>query len=170
MEQKLQEQNNVIIQQERLIAEKKSVVHNNQKELKKLGVSIDNQRRKLAHKKEKLASLQEEVTHVTQVTQQLHAHLKKKAQKKVSVRVTSSTVKKQKANPTTNNLNPRVKITHRSETINACIAIHGGTENKIQPVITGMIDTLTSKVKAEDLSLQLLNSKSAVSKSLIERV
>ena len=60
-------------------------------------------------------------------------------------------------------LNPKAKIVRRNETMKACSVIHGASENCIEPVVDGMIDTLTSKCKAKELSNKLLNSKSSVS-------
>lgn len=62
----------------------------------------------------------------------------------------------------------RAKVRCHNETFDACPAIHGATKNNFKPAVTGMLQTLTSKVKAKDLVLPILRSKSALSKRLEE--
>lgn len=48
----------------------------------------------------------------------------------------------------------------------ACIAIHGGTDENIQPAVTGMLDTLAAKKCAKKLSKDILSTKAALTNSL----
>jgi len=50
----------------------------------------------------------------------------------------------------------------RSQTFQACLAIHGTTTDNIEPLAHGMMDTLACKVNAKDLSKCVLSCKKSV--------
>ena len=52
------------------------------------------------------------------------------------------------------------KIVWRSETVQACVAIHGRSVGNIEPAVTGML--YASKSKAKTFSQKILSSKPAV--------
>ena len=68
------------------------------------------------------------------------------------------------------NNNNMSKVIRRSEAIEACIAFHGVTTSNLQPVLTGIIDTLTSKFKAKYLSKNLLESKTSLVNNLEDSI
>ena len=51
------------------------------------------------------------------------------------------------------------KTIRRKETMTVCMKIHGGTVLKKEPVLHGMLDTLTSQFKTKTLTKKILNTK-----------
>ena len=74
--------------------------------------------------------------------------------------------KKRKLNPTTKNLSLKTKFVRRNETWEVCKVIHGASDNKKEPVIKGMLDTLSAKVPVSVLSRTILGGKSSLVNSL----
>ena len=52
------------------------------------------------------------------------------------------------------------------ETKDACMKIHGGTAFNKDPVLCGMLDTLTSQVKSELLTSKILDTKEYLKNSI----
>ena len=52
------------------------------------------------------------------------------------------------------------------ETKDACMKIHGGTALNKDPVLCGMLDTLTSQVKSELLTSKILDTKEYLKNSI----
>ena len=116
--------------------EKKLELDQNKTELQKAAKVVDNQRRKLSHKEAKTSSLKASINQHEKSCKQLKA----RNDKSVKVKVTSTTAKKRQGNPTSSDLNLRAKVTRRNETLKACLAIHGGTEDNMKPAISGMME------------------------------
>ena len=130
MEEKIEEQLKVLQEKRKKLEEKEHEESLISSELRKISTKIDNKQRKLKHKQEKLSSLESEIPRIGQKI----SNIKEDEKKKVALKVTSITAKKRKGNPTSSKLNLRAKATRRKETWSACLAIHGGTENKKLPV------------------------------------
>ena len=75
-------------------------------------------------------------------------------------------MKKRKLNPTTKSRSYRSKIFRWKETFDACSVIHGGLSLRPDPVIEGMVDTLSSKFRTKQVLKVILNSKSKLPSSL----
>ena len=69
-------------------------------------------------------------------------------------------------NPTSPRLAAKAKVIRRRETFNTCLSIHGGSSDNHEPIIDGMLDTITSKFGASYVSKKMLTSKPAVVKSI----
>ena len=67
--------------------------------------------------------------------------------------------KKRKLSPSSESTPSRSKTIRRKETMTACMKIHGGTVLKKEPVLHGMLDTLTSQFKTKTLTKKILNTK-----------
>ena len=67
--------------------------------------------------------------------------------------------KKRILNPTNHSTPLRSKLICRKETFEACSAIHGGSSIKPEPIIEGMLDTLTSKFKTKQISDSIFSGK-----------
>ena len=52
-----------------------------------------------------------------------------------------------------------LKINLQKETFEACSAIHGGSSVKVELIIEGMLDTLTSKFKTKQISDSIFSGK-----------
>ena len=142
------------------IQEQNQLIQVSQSEVRRIAVNLDNTRRKLRHKNLQLMSLKKKLGN-TQSTVNINNYAGK---------ILTSTAKKRRMKPTAEHLNPRAKITRRSETINACMAIHGATDTNIKPAIDVMLDTLSSKCKSNDLADRILNSKSSVVRAVKKKV
>ena len=162
MQKKIEEQLKVLQEKRKELEEKENEESLISLELKKIFTKIDNKQRKLKHKQEKLSFLESEIPKIGQKISKIEENEKKK----VALKVTSITAKKRKSNPTSAKLNLRAKATRRKEKWSACLAIHGGTEYKKLPAVTGMIDTLNSKVKAKDLANSISLSSTSLSNCL----
>ena len=124
--------------------------------LKDLTKKIDNQRRKVRHKRHTLKTLQAE-------------NVIKDCEKDKEVStfsLSSLTSRKRKTKPTTLDLNLKAKQVRRNETIAACNLIHGTSKESTKAGLVGMFDTVTSKFKAKELSSKILASK----KSLVTEI
>ena len=121
MEQKIKEQENTL-EQLRVVYEQDNLVS------KDLTKKIDNQRRKVRHKRSKLRILQAE-----NVIKDCE-----KDKKVSSFSLSSLTSRKRKTKPTNPDLNLKAKQVRRNETITACNLIHGSSTE-------GMLDIMTSK-------------------------
>ena len=86
------------------------------------------------------------------------------------IKISSCVSKNRKCKPTDSCLKRKAKEVRRKETMNACMAIHSASNDDIEPAITGMIDTLTSKCNAKYLSKKILNSKKSLVTSVKDRV
>ena len=75
-------------------------------------------------------------------------------------------MKKWKLNPTTKSSSYHSKIVLWKETFDACSVIHGVLSLMPDPVIEGMVDTLNSQFRTEQVSNIILNSKSKLPNSL----
>ena len=124
----------------------------NQVAIDELNKKIDCQRNILAYKRKKIKNL-----HALTIIE--------KTQNSVFT-ISTSKSKKRLATPTSSHLNQKAKITRFNETMQAANLIHGSTLPDLEPSITGLLGTLTSKVKAKVLSSKILSGKPALIKEL----
>ena len=133
-------------------------------QLSELSRQIDNSRRKLSHKKCKLKRLSEETNTVTNA-----CSLQQSCRNKNVFTVSNLTAAKRRLNPSHDNLPHKAKCVRRNETFSVCSLIHGGGKGNELPSITGILDTLTSKVKSDDLSAKILKAKPAFVKKMSKK-
>ena len=122
------------------------------KVLKDLTKKIDNQRRKVRHKRSTLRTLQAE--NVIKDRGGL-----RKDDDVSSFSLSSLTSRKRKSKPTAQDLNLKAKQVRRNETFAACNLIHGSSKESTEPGLIGMLDTMTRKFKEKELSSKILASK-----------
>ena len=127
-------------------------------ELKEIRNVIDNKSRLVRHKKSKLNSLVVNESNQIQQIKTVHASIRSKT----SFSVSNGKAQQRKRKPTTPDLPHMAKVIRRAETVQACTAIHGASPVNMEPVIEGIMDTLTSKFKSKNVADKILNSKSAV--------
>ena len=133
-------------------------------QLSELSRHIDNSRRKLSHKKSKLKRLSEETNTVTNA-----CSLQQSCRNKNVFTVSNLTAAKRRLNPSHDNLPHKAKCVRQNETFSVCSLIHGGGKGNELPSITGILDTLTSKVKSDDLSAKILKAKPAFVKRMSKK-
>ena len=117
-----------------------------------LNRKIDSQRNVLSYKRKKLKKL-----HALSVIDQ---------SPNSSFSVSTVKSKKRLMNPTSLELNQKAKITRFNENLQACNTIHGSTSTNLEPSITGLLGTLTSKFKSKELSSRILSAKPALVKEI----
>ncbi len=89
-------------------------------------------------------------------------NLKKPRIETIAFSISSKTKVNRKAKPYHRDISERAKYDRRKEAFEACALIFGGSDENKTPTIQGMIDTLTSKVKSDELSKEILDSKPAL--------
>jgi len=149
MEQKIQKQSKVM-------QDLQNILTANENTISELHKNIDNQRNKINYKRKRLRALQ------------THNKLNPNGMETQPGAFLISNIKSKKrlANPTSSGLNQKAKVVRYNETITACNIIHGATPQNPMPAVSGLIGTLTSKVKSKELSSLLLSSKPALVKQL----
>ena len=65
-------------------------------------------------------------------------------------------------NPSSVTLNYTTKVWRRRETIAPGNTVHGSSEENINPVIAGMLDTLNAKLSSGKLAVKILSSKTSL--------
>ena len=85
--------------------------------------------------------------------------------------ISETAAKLRQKNLTSHENTLKTKQRRRNETLNACIAaIHGASkENPAPPALTGLIDTINSKFKSDQISNKILTSKSSVSNAISKK-
>ena len=73
---------------------------------------------------------------------------------------------KRKTSPFSDETPSRSKVRQCNESYDACSIIYGGSDGNKLPVLKGMLDTVSRKFKASNVSLQLISSKNAVTQNL----
>ena len=71
-------------------------------------------------------------------------------------------VKKRRSNRTTSSLPCKAKVVRCKETIDACLAIHGGSVENPKPALEGIVMTMTTKFKSADVAMKIMSSKDSV--------
>ena len=92
--------------------------------------------------------------------------MEEQREEKYRIKITNRSVKRRVKNPSSHNLNLKAKSVRRNETYQVCQAIQCSSTDVTEPTLVGMVDTLASKFKADDLSKELLACKNSVKKSL----
>ena len=115
--------------------------------LKKLNDEIESQENAISNKQEKIEKLKIEVQNVKSQTENLEVE----KEEKYKIKITNRAVKRHITNPSSHKLNLKAKSVRRNETYQVCQAIHGGTADITKPTLIGMVETLTSKFKSEEL-------------------
>lgn len=137
---KVEEMKALISKQEQELSELEARSQNLKTEVSSNQNSIKKEQRKLAHKTEKLTKLTQKVKNVD-----LRLTMLKPTLNSASFSISQRVKKQRKLKPTSEKLSHTTKIIRRSQTFQACSAIHG-VDKDLDPLITGMVDTLTSKI------------------------
>ena len=72
--------------------------------------------------------------------------------KETAFGISTLAVKKRKLKPSCSNTSLRGMTIRRNDTWKACNTIHGGSKENTDPVVFGMLHTLTSKCKSDNLA------------------
>ena len=154
-------------EEEELIEEAKSDIEAKKKELESVKIELslisnelDNARRKLQHKKQNLNNI---TLQTKNIVNRITAD-KTSTSSKAAFSVSKLTACKRALKPSSTDLPHKARCVRRKETLEACKLIHGGKENN-EPAMIGMLDTLTAKVKTDELSKAIL-AQSKLSKKL----
>jgi len=161
-EQIKEQQLKLELDNEKLLVEQEKVKTEN----REISKSVHKNQRKLHRKTLILKSLSERTNSVTKdiaLTEKLH-------ESKIDVSISKRVSTKRKQNPTTSMLSQKAKTVRRIETIKACSAIHGGSPENFEPVIDGMLQTLTSKCNKKHLSKKIRDSSKGLSDTLSKQV
>ena len=73
-------------------------------------------------------------------------------------------------NPSGESIPRRSKKTRKKKTMDACMKIHGGATLNKDPVLFGMLDTLTSQSKSKILTDKILDTKEYLKNSIEKKV
>ena len=118
---------------------------------------IEKERQKLYYKQLRLENLKYAVNkHQPEKTTQ-------RSQTVFSISTLTSRNRKRKS---TENTPHMAKVVRCSETLQACNANDGGSVGNVNPTVTGMIDTLSSKRKSKLLADTILKGKQSVVKNI----
>jgi len=71
--------------------------------------------------------------------------------------------------PTSNAISHMTRSVRRSQTFHACSVIHG-VNSDLGPLIDGMLDTLTSKIKSKNLARSILKCKPSLVKEIEKEI
>ena len=148
MERKIEVQNEQIMSLE-------AISKANLIKINKLDKEIDNERNKVAYKRKKIRMYVSRNVVESNRSNSSNCFV-----------ISSMKAKKRNANPTSESLNQKAKVTRFNETMEASKLIHGATDSNPEPAVAGMLNTLTSKVKSKDLSEKILLSKPSLVKEL----
>ena len=159
-EMNLTEQRKVIQKQEDSIDLQNQIILDNKDSLEKLNIDIDNQRRKISHKRRALKALQIE-------SESLPKRIRSNP---TAFSITEATSKERKDKPTTSAIRKKAKNTRTTETLDACRIIHGGSESCEEPALIGLVQTLTCKFKANEIVPKIMNAKPAVTKRIKQNI
>ena len=105
--------------------------------LKLVSGDINNKKRKLDHKRCILKNIQSETDYASQAI--------RKEKRKSVLSISACLEKERKMNPSGESVPSRSKTIRRKETMHACMKSHRGTMFKKDPVLFGMLDTLSSQ-------------------------
>ena len=94
----------------------------------------------------------------------------RKEKRKSVLSISACLEKKRKMNPSGESIPIRSKTIRRKETMDACMKIHGGTMFNKDPVLFGMLDTLTSQFKSKILTDKILDTKEYLKNSIEKKV
>ena len=134
----------------------------NDLKLKQFDQELESQEKVLLSQKEQINRIQNDIINARSQT----VNMEEQKEEKYRIKITNRSVKRRVKNPSSHNLNLKAKSVRRNETYQVCQAIHGGSTDVTEPTLVGMVDTLASKFKADDLSKELLACKNSVKKSL----
>ena len=158
IENKILDIDNAIINKEDIIFNKQKQLNEKEEELKVLQHSINeidkkinNKKRTLLNRKLQLLQCSAKSDQTTSKIQQHKAKYLFKISKSVSLR--------RKCNPTTKETPLKAKYIRRKETYDTCLAIHGATKEITNPLLEGVLDMLTAKIKSKILIPAILNTK-----------
>ena len=163
---KLEDIKSLMVEQERTITELEErrteldkTIQQQQSEISSKQKDIKKTRRKLDHKKTTLENIAQKLKNVDlQLTKLAPTRIKLNTAFSISKKVQ----KQRKLKPSKKELSHSTKSVRRSETFQACKAIHGATCENLNPLVTGMMDTLSSKVSPKVLSQCILSGKQSV--------
>ena len=139
------------------IAEKEYELNCLETELREIGKTIDKKRHRIKRRQDVLSS-----------SSQLKSNqvVSLDRSKKYAFTISNCAAKKRKLNPSSNNTTHYTKIVRRKEKMEAVTAIHGASPDNMEPGLCGLLDTLTSKFKIDNLSEKTLNGKCSISNAV----
>ena len=122
---------------------------------------------KILDQTKEIKRLEERINRKQNILDSQNKRLASLNQEKPAVIAVSSSVKKRRINtPTTEKLSVRSKRRRVQETLSVCNSIHGSTKESIEPAVTGMLQTLTSKCKSQWLANKVLSTKNSLTTAL----
>ena len=153
----------IIEKQEKEKIELESTLAKNQKEIAEKQRKIKLTSRKLLHKTVKIEGLERNLEKSTSILKS-HTSLSKN---KLAFSITNKVKNHRRKKPTTNSLSRMTRAVRRSQTFQACSTIHGVSSSiDLNPLVNGMLDTLTCKVKSGTLAKSILSSKQSLSNEI----
>ena len=114
------------------------------------------------HKRCILKDIQSETEHAFQAN--------RKEKMKSALSIPACLEKKKKNNPFGESIPSISKSIRRKEAMDACMKIHGGTALNKDPVMFGMLDTLTSQFKSKNLTGKILARKEYLKHGIEKKV
>ena len=153
-----------IVEENRLIHERTVELERAKVELAMLSKEVDNTRRKLQHKTERLKTLQLQTHEASNQIKSKQQNLKTK----VAFSISNITANKRKLNPSRIDLPLKAKSVRRQESYEALKVIHGGKDDNT-PVLNGIIETLTGKFKHDQVTNSILSRNNPLSRSLARK-
>ena len=163
MDIKIKCQEEEIRNKEKELLSKKREFEELEKNLTFLSSEINTKKRKLDHKCQILDNVIEETK-----TKTSDINIRKN---KVAFQISSNLARKRKENPSREDLPESSKVMRRKETIDALNLLHGGTKLKPGPTIDGLVDTVSSKFKSNDIASAFLDkSKKSLQESFRKKV
>ena len=116
----------------------------------------------MAHKRCIRKDIQSETEHAFQAN--------RKEKMKSVLSISACLEKKRKKTPSGESIPSRSKSIRRKEAMDACMKIHGGTALKKDPVMFGMLDTLSSQFKSKILTGKILATKEYLKHGIEKKV
>ena len=159
-----------IIEQEIFLSSMQVEISENSKTQQELGCQlievskqVHSKQKKLRRKNNILNSLENRI-----VSLDNHVKSAKKKLEQNEMSVSVEVAKKRKLNPTTSCISDKAKNVRCNETFQAGMAIHGGTCDKKEPVLTGLLQTMTTKFGNKDVATHIMNTKSSVARHVTD--
>ena len=150
-------------------------ISNQEKEIKDSEDALVEQKTELASKQKQIKTCARKFLHKASKQKQKDTSLKElsKSQapsQRFSFAISRSVKSHRLKKPTNTSLSRMTRTIRRSQTYQACSLNHGASSINQTPVIEGMIDALTSKVKSAHLSKAILNAKPSLVKEIEKNV
>ena len=153
---------------DKIIFEQKEVMEAKKIELKRINEELQDISREISYFSGEINKKRRKLLHQKSLLQDLNSSIQtvgvdiKSCKRKNVFQISSCIKKKRILNPTNHSTPLHSKLICRKETFEACSAIHGGSSIKPEPIIEGMLDTLTSKFKTKQISDSIFSGKQSL--------